>query len=59
MHMTSSTCCAVCGLPSTADRAAFTWALAIDAAGRRTWTCVPCARGTLSVIESGVPTVAG
>ncbi len=58
MHMTSSTRCAVCGLPASADRAPFTWSLAIDAAGRRTWTCAPCARAALPVIESGVPTVA-
>ena len=58
MDMTSSTCCAVCGLPASADRAAFTWSVAIDAGGCRTWTCVPCARTALPVIESGVPTVA-
>jgi hypothetical protein len=59
MDMTSSTCCAVCGLPASADRAAFTWSLAIDAAGRRTWACTPCARAALPVIESGLRTVAG
>jgi len=59
MDMTPTTCCAVCGLPAAAERAPFTWSLAIDAVGRRTWTCVTCARAALSVIESGVPTVAG
>ena len=59
MDMTSSTCCAVCGLPASADRAPFTWSLAIDPAGRRTWTCVACARAALPVIESGVPLLAG
>ncbi len=58
MDMTSSTCCAVCGLPAAAGRAPFTWSLAIDAAGRRSWTCTTCARAALPVIESGVPVVA-
>ena len=59
MDMTSSTCCAVCGLPASAERARFTWSLTIDAAGRRSWTCTACARAALPVIESGVPLVAG
>ena len=58
MDMTPSTCCAVCGLPASAERAPFTWSLAIDPAGRRSWTCAACARAALSVIESGVPVVA-
>ncbi|HYJ76616.1 MAG TPA: hypothetical protein VEV65_13505 [Kineosporiaceae bacterium] len=56
--MTSSTCCAVCGLPASADRSRFTWALTIEPDGRRSWTCTPCARAALPVIESGVPIVA-
>jgi hypothetical protein len=58
MDMTPSTCCAHCGLPASADRSTFAWSLAIDTAGRRTWTCAPCARAALPVIESGVPTLA-
>jgi hypothetical protein len=57
MHMTSSTCCAVCGLPASADRLRFTWALTIEPDGRRNWSCTSCARAGLPVIESGVPTV--
>ena len=57
MDMTSSTCCAVCGLPASAERAPFTWSFAIDPAGRRSWTCTTCARAALPVIESGVPLV--
>ena len=56
--MTSSTACAVCGLPASAGRDPFTWSLAIDAQGVRSWTCTACARAALSVIESGVPTLA-
>ncbi|HVN10700.1 MAG TPA: hypothetical protein VMT69_01310 [Kineosporiaceae bacterium] len=56
--MTPSTCCAVCGVPASAERFPFTWALTIDAAGRRRATCTACARAALPVIESGVPTVA-
>ncbi|HYY10529.1 MAG TPA: hypothetical protein VE781_06290 [Kineosporiaceae bacterium] len=56
--MTSSTCCATCGLPASADRAPFTWSLAVDPLGRRSWTCSPCARAALPVIESGVPLLA-
>jgi hypothetical protein len=58
MDMTSSTCCAVCGLPASAERAPFTWSLAIDPAGHRSWACTTCARVALPVIESGVPVVA-
>jgi len=58
MDMTPSTCCAVCGVPASAERFPFTWALTIDAAGRRRATCTACARAALPVIESGVPTVA-
>ena len=58
MSMTSSTCCAVCGVPASADRFRFTWALTIEPDGRRNWTCTACARAALSFIESGVPTVA-
>jgi hypothetical protein len=58
MDMTSSTCCAVCGLPASAERAPFTWSLAIDRGGQRSWTCTTCARAALPVIESGVPVVA-
>jgi hypothetical protein len=57
--MTSSTCCAVCGLPASAERFPFAWALTIGPDGARSWTCVTCARTALPVIESGVPTVAG
>jgi hypothetical protein len=55
--MTSSTCCAVCGLPASADRLRFTWALTIEPDGRRSRTCTSCARAALPVIESGVPIV--
>jgi hypothetical protein len=57
MGMTSSTCCSVCGLPASAERYAFTWALTIDRDGRRSSTCTACARAALPVIESGVPSV--
>jgi hypothetical protein len=57
MDMTSSTCCAVCGLPASAERFPFMWALTIETGGRRSWTCTACARASLPVIESGVPTV--
>ena len=58
MDMTSSTCWPVCGLPASADRLRFTWALTIEPDGRRSWSCTSCARTALPVIESGVPTVA-
>ncbi len=58
MDMTPSTSCAVCGLPASTERAPFTWSLAIDPQGRRSWTCTACARAALPVIESGVPTLA-
>jgi hypothetical protein len=57
MDMTSSTCCAVCGLPASAKRFPFAWALTIEPDGRRSWTCATCARAALPVIESGVPSL--
>lgn len=57
MDMTSSTCCAVCGLPAAADRHRFAWAMTVERDGRRSWSCTACARAALPVIESGVPTV--
>ncbi len=57
MGMTSSTCCAVCGLPASAERFRFTWALTIEPDGGRSWTCTACARAALPVIESGVPSL--
>jgi hypothetical protein len=55
MDMTPTTCCSGCGLPASAERVAFTWALSIDPHGRRSWICTACARTALPVIESGVP----
>jgi hypothetical protein len=52
MDMTPLTCCSGCGLPASAARAPFTWALTIDDDGRRSWTCTPCARTALPVIEA-------
>lgn len=55
MDMTPTTCCAGCGMPASASRAPFTWALSIDQEGGRSWVCTACARSALPVIESGVP----
>jgi len=43
------------GMPASAARAPFTWALTIDPRGRRSWICTSCARTALPAIESGVP----
>jgi len=51
--MSPTTCCTACGKTPSSERPAITWSMAVER-GRRSWTCSPCVRGQLSMIECGV-----
>jgi hypothetical protein len=58
MDMSPTTRCARCGTMPSSDRPAFTWSMAVQD-GHRSWTCAPCVRTELPVIESGILAQAG